>query len=177
MYYHNTLPSENQVDTHKGKHLESLLGLLTLINLNRVPNRGSWIKHWLNFEIIIRADYCWTHQAPSLPWFLRLLTLVSSLNLAWKLYTLKYFCLCLMFWSLKKMTRHFKNVNYPCFISRSCRSLAIWLLTGSVSLTPPCVPLGVQLFQATALLWLTGSRKFTRLNCFNIIRCNTNKGT
>lgn len=39
--YQNTLPSKNQVDVHKGKHLDSLLGLLTLINLSSVSNRGS----------------------------------------------------------------------------------------------------------------------------------------
>lgn len=42
VHYHNTFPSKkNQVDIHKGKHLDSLSGLLTLINLNGVPNRGS----------------------------------------------------------------------------------------------------------------------------------------
>lgn len=41
VHYQSSLPSENQVDIWKGKHLDSLLGLLTLINLNGVPNRGS----------------------------------------------------------------------------------------------------------------------------------------
>lgn len=81
-----------------------------------------------------------------------------------------------MFWSKKKMTQRLKYVNYPCFISRSCRSLAIRLLTGSVSLTPPCVPLAVQLFRAqrTPLAhWGRGNSPDKTDE--NIIRKNRNK--